>query len=93
MIRLIQTDYTATEKDYYLGVDSELPVTITLPAADDGTQYIIKSEMKPPMGKRKIRIIAADGSKFDGYSDHTLHVSHDCLWVIRRGDEWHIISK
>lgn len=93
MTTLIQTDYTATEKDFYIGVDSELPVTITLPAADDGVQYIIKSEMKPPMGKRKIKIISGDDSKFDGYADHTLHVSHDCLHVIRHRNAWHILSK
>jgi len=92
MTSLITTNYTATADDYYIGVDAEVPITITLPACEDGKQYIIKSEMKPPMSKRKIRIISEDGGKFDGYSDHTLYVSHDCLWIIRRGAEWHILK-
>ena len=92
MTTLIKQDYTATLNDFYIGVDTETSATITLPECADGKQYVIKAEMKPPIGKRKVRIVSEDGSKFDGYSDHTLHVSHDALWVIRRGEQWHIIK-
>lgn len=93
MVRLITEDYTAVLEDYYIGVNSENSVTITLPASLDGKHYIIKAEMKPPMAKRKIRIISEDGAKFDGYSDHVLHISHESAWLVKRGDEWHIIAK
>lgn len=92
MTTLVQTNYTATQDDFYLGVEASGPITITLPECEDGKQYIIKSEMKPPISNRRIRIVAADGSKFDGYSEHTISVSHDCLWVIRHSINWHIIK-
>jgi hypothetical protein len=92
MTTLVQTNYTATQDDFYLGVEASSPITITLPECEDGKQYIIKSEMKPPISNRRIRIVAADGSKFDGYSEHTISVSHDCLWVIRHSSNWHIIK-
>ena len=40
-------DYTATDTDYYIGVDATGPVTITLPEeAPVGTEYIIKLQIK-----------------------------------------------
>lgn len=91
MTSLITTNYTATADDFYLGVDTNGPITITLPACADGKQYIIKSEMKPPLLNRRIKIVTADGSKIDGYNEHLISVSHDSLSVIRHRDNWHII--
>jgi len=91
MTRLVNANYTATHDDFYLGVEASGPITITLPECEDGKQYIIKSEMKPPILNRRIRIVGADGSKIDGYSDHTISVSHDCLWLIRHNGNWFIL--
>lgn len=91
MIKLVQTNYTVTHDDFYLGVDTNGPITITLPACDDGKQYIIKSEMKPPLLNRRIKIITADGSTIDGYVEHLISVSHDTLSVIRHRGNWHIL--
>jgi hypothetical protein len=91
MTRLITTNYTATEDDFYIGVNASGPITITLPECTDGKQYIIKSEMKPPILNRCIKITSCDGSKFDGYSDMSISVSHDCMWFIKHGNEWHRI--
>ena len=90
--KLVDQSYTATEDDYYIGVDSQASVTITLPACEDGKQYIIKSEMKAPLLNRRIRIVTSDQSKIDGYGDALICVSHDSLWLMRRGGDWHTIK-
>ena len=88
----ISKNYTTTKDDYYIGVDTEKPVTITLlPDAEDGQEYVIKAEMKPPIGKRKITIGTIDESTIDGYSSHVIYVSHDYVRLFRRGGNWHVI--
>ena len=89
---VIYKHYTTTSDDYYIGVDTEKPLTITLlPNAEDGQEYVIKAEMKPPIGKRSITIDTSDESKIDGYSSHVISVSHDFVKLFRRGGNWHII--
>jgi hypothetical protein len=89
---VISKNYTTTEEDYYIGVDSEKPVSITLlPDAKDGQEYVIKAEMKPPVGKRKITISTIDNSTIDGYSFYTICVSHDRVRLFRRDSNWYVI--
>jgi hypothetical protein len=89
---LIHSDYYATTNDFYVGVESDGPSTVHLPVdALDGFELIIKAEMKPPLGNRKITVVTEDGSKIDGASSYVIQVSYESLWVIRRGDDWHII--
>lgn len=89
---LVDSDYDATENDYYIGVDAKKPVTVTLPAVpSDGKVIVVKAEMKPPIGTRKITIEARDGSSIDGYSKHVIHVSHESVKLIYRGHSWHLI--
>lgn len=89
---LIHSNYYATEDDFYIGVDSDGPSIVHLPPdAEDGCQIIVKAEMKPPLGNRKITIITEDGSKIDGATSYVIQVSYESVWVIRRGDAWHII--
>lgn len=88
----IHSDYYATEDDFYIGVNSDGPSTVHLPKdAEDGCQIVVKAEMKPPLGNRKITIITQDGSKIDGASSYVIQVSHESLWVIKCGSNWHII--
>jgi hypothetical protein len=87
---LIQKNYTATVDDYYIGVDSTSSLTITLPECEDGKQYIIKSEMKPPLLNRHIKIVSADDSKFDGYSEFIISVSHGSVTLIRHRGNWFV---
>jgi hypothetical protein len=90
---LVSEDYTATVDDYYIGVNSTGPVTITLPPnIEDCREITVKSENKPPLGNRKITITTSDGSTIDGYPDYVITVSHDYLKVIYRGNNWHIIT-
>lgn len=89
---LVANDYSATSNDYYIGVNSENPVTITLPEdPEDCLQLIIKAEMGPPLGNRKVTINTIDGSTIDGEEDYVLEVPYSFLRVISRGGEWYII--
>jgi len=83
----------ATATEFYIGVSSEKPVTVYLPAAaSDGKIVTVKAEMRPPMGSRKVNIATTDGSKIDGYSDASINVSHGYITVIRNDGEWYIIG-
>lgn len=89
---LIHSNYYASEDDFYIGVNSDGPSTVHLPPdAEDGCQIVVKAEMKPPLGNRKITVLTDDGSKIDGSSSYVMQVSYEYLWVIRRGDAWHVI--
>lgn len=89
----VKEDYILHTTDCYVGVNSTSSVTLILPdKVDNGKLYIVKSQMKPPMGNRKIRIIAGDDSKIDGYEDYVMTVSHDSVTLIRNDDEWFTIK-
>jgi hypothetical protein len=89
---LVSEDYTVTLDDYYIGVNSSGPVTITLPGdCQDCDEYIIKAEMKPPLGNRKVTIVGANGETIDGYPDYIIEVSHDYVRLICNGGNWWVI--
>lgn len=89
---LTGSTYYSTEDTCYIGVDSKEPTTVYLPAdPEDGRIIIVKSEMTPPMGNRKITIKSPDGDTIDGYSEIVMTVSHDCKQLLYRGKGWHII--
>lgn len=72
---LVYQDYTATLDDYYIGVTSTGPVTITLPPnPGDCIEIIVKAEMGPPLGNRKITITTSDGSTIDGDTEYVIEV-------------------
>jgi len=89
---LVDDTYQAQPDDFYIGVNSTKPVTIYLPLEPtDGKIVIIKAEMKPPLGNRKITV-TSDESLIDGYAEYIMQVSHDSVTLLYRGDEWHIIN-
>jgi hypothetical protein len=86
---LVSEDYNAEVDDYYIGVNSSGPVTITLPAdAANTNEIIVKSEMEPPLGNRKITVVGDDGATIDGYSEYVIQVSYEKVRLIYRGDGW-----
>lgn len=90
---LTGSTYRATNDDFYIGVDGDEPTTVYLPEKpDDGKVIVVKAEMKPPIGTRKITVKGADGELIDGYVEYVIQVSHESVTVIYRGEEWHIIS-
>lgn len=89
---LVEEDYECTIDDCYIGVDSPGPVTISLPlVVSDGHQIVVKAEMGPPLGNRKVTIVAIDGSLIDGAAAFVLSVPYESVHLIRRGYAWHII--
>jgi hypothetical protein len=78
--------------DYYIGVNSSGPVTITLPAdCDDCHQIIVKAEMGAPLGNRKVTIAASNGSTIDGSADYVMEVPYESVTLLCRGSNWNIV--
>ena len=90
--KLISNNYQVVSEDYYIGVQSTGPITITLPPnCEDGSQFIIKAEMSPPLGNRKIKITTVDGSLIDGDFSYIINVAFHSVNLLHRGSAWHII--
>jgi hypothetical protein len=90
--RLVIEDYEATEQDCYLGVNSKDAVTITLPPRPSYCQTIIvKAEMGPPLGNRKIKLVTSDVSVIDGGSSYTITQPYGTVTVRWRAGNWWII--
>ena len=90
---LVSEDYTATCDDYYIGVNSDEPVTITLPEnCTDCCEIIVKAEMGPPLGNRKVTVTTSDGALIDGADDYIITTPYGAINVICRDGDWYIIS-
>ena len=89
---LVSEDYTATDFDYYIGVNSEKPVTVTLLSyVDSCTEYIIKAEMGPPLGNRRVTIKPEGSALIDGDAEYILTSPYEAVTVLFRGGNWHIV--
>lgn len=89
--RTIDSTYYCTADEFYIGVVSEKPVTVYLPGdPKNGEIIIVKAEMTPPIGARKITITTVDGTKIDGYSDVNITVSHGSKSFLYNNG-WHVI--
>lgn len=89
---LVSQNYTVTLDDYYVGVNSNGPTIITLPSdCPDCHEIIVKAEMGPPLGTRKITITTSDGSFIDGSNNYIIEVPYQSVNIICRGGDWWII--
>jgi len=89
---LVSQDYTAQVDDYYIGVNSLGPTTITLPNnPPDCTEIIVKAEMGPPLGNRKVTVAVPAGSSIDGSSTYVIEVPYQSVNLLSRGGLWHIV--
>ena len=86
-------DYTATLDDYYIGVNSTGPVTITLPTTPSTCQQIIvKAEMGAPLGTRKVTVTTSNGGLIDGLPEFVIEVPYQSVHLITAGETgWYII--
>lgn len=88
---VVEDSYIAKLTDYYIGVDNDGPVTITLPdEAPDGTEYIIKLQIGAPVGNRKVTV--KSGSSIDNVNTIILTNPYEALQVIYQGS-WHITNR
>ena len=91
---VVSKDYTATGKDSYIGVNSSKPVTITLPEeCEDCHTVIVKAEMGPPIGNRKVTITTSDQSLIDGDPEYIIEVPYGSVTMVCRGGDWWIVAK
>jgi hypothetical protein len=93
---LVSQDYTAQMDDYYIGVNSSGPITITLPAdCSDCHEIVVKAEMGAPLGNRKITIVPSDDDSsiilIDGYEGIVLQEPYESVRLICRDGNWWII--
>jgi len=89
---LVGEDYECESDDCYIGVHSIGPVTVSLPVdISDGHQIVVKAEMGPPIGNRKVTINTLDGSLIDDDPTCVLSVPYESVHLIYRGAAWHII--
>jgi hypothetical protein len=89
---LVSEDYESTIDNCYIGVNSNRPVTISLPVdISDGHQIAIKAEMAGSLSHRRITVDTLDGSLIDGELTYVISVPYESIHLIYRGNEWHII--
>lgn len=88
---VVSEDYTAKLTDYYIGVNNEKPVTITLPdEAPKGTEYIIKLQIGAPVGNRKVTV--KSGTNIDNVTTIILTNPYEALQVLFQS-AWHITNR
>jgi len=88
---VVSEDYTAKLTDYYIGVNNEKPVTITLPDdAPKGTEYIIKLQVGAPIGNRKVTV--KSGTNIDNVTTIILTNPYEALQVLFQSS-WHITNR
>lgn len=88
---LTSDSYVCTPDDCYVGVQSKGPTNITLPhQPNDGVVVIIKAEMGPPLGNRKVTVNTGDGSLIDDNNKHVITTPYGAVRLIYRGGNWHV---
>jgi hypothetical protein len=84
----VTSNYTATDTDEYIGVDSTSLVTVTLPVGVDGRQYIIKEERGSGTGK--VNVQGSNSEKIDGSPFKQL-TAYASITVVFRAGQWRVI--
>ena len=88
--KLVTGDYTCTKKDYYIGVNSPTPCTITLPPnKKNGRLFIVKDE-SGNCATNRITIIASNGDTIDNDTSAIMGINNMTLQFIYRNG-WRII--
>ena len=87
----MSADYQVLADDCYIGVNSEGPVTMTLPLLDGKCQkYTFKVERGPPIGPRKVTIVGQGSTTIDGNANYILQQPYETVSIIGT-DNWYII--
>lgn len=88
---LVTGDYTANRKDYYIGVNSPIPCTITLPGKGikNGRVMAVKDE-RGDCATNYITVVAGDGGTLDNDTSAIMGINNMTLQFIYR-DGWRII--
>ena len=92
-VSVTSSSYTPTDVDYYIGVNHEGSVTITLPEnVDSGTCYVIKDELgQASQGtNRYIEILPSGSDTIDGKNKATIAIDYGSLTLIYRNG-WRVV--
>lgn len=88
--KTISSDYTVKEGDYYIGVNSNNSVNITLPQTmAHCKQLIIKAEMGPPLGNKKVTILG----NIDGKTSEVINTPYGAIGLMFNNNSWNVIWK
>jgi hypothetical protein len=90
---ITSSSYTISLSDYYIGVNTTSPVTITLPSSvDDGSTYIVKDELgQASQGpNRYITILPSGSDLIDGEDRAILAFDFGSLTFTYR-DDWRVV--
>jgi hypothetical protein len=92
-VLVTSSSYTPTDTDYYIGVNYEGSVTITLPEnAEPGTCYVIKDELGQTSqgANRYIEVIPSGNDLIDGNTKVTIAIDYGSLTLIYR-NSWRVV--
>lgn len=84
---LVTSDYTATSTDYYIGVDSPTPCTITLPNNKKNGRHVV---VKDESGECSINNITIVGNSIDNDTAAIMGINNMTLQFVYRNG-WRII--
>jgi hypothetical protein len=87
-ITTIEEDYTAVDTDYFIGVITGAPYTITLPAGPDGRTFIVK-DVLGDAGTNPITIV--DVGLIDGSATAVINTDFGSLTFIYNNGGWSIV--
>lgn len=87
-VTIIDYSYTATATDYFIGVISNSPITVTLPLASTGTQYIIKDIDGTAL---TFPITIYSDSLIDGYQQAVIATDYGAITLVANNNTWSIV--
>jgi len=91
-VEVTSTEYEMVPGDYYVGVNSDNQVNITLPTSpENGLQVVIKDELgKASHAHKYIEIVPGFGDTIDGKSSARIAINHGSITFIYRNG-WRIV--
>jgi len=90
---VVDSDYSASITDYYIGINAEKPITVELPRFPyNGKEILIKWEFGTPVGQKVAKITTIDGSLIDGASSQSIKPPYRMIHLLFRGVAWYIVG-
>lgn len=85
----VEADYAALTTDYFIGVITGAPYTITLPASVDGTVYIVK-DIFGEASTNPITIVGT-ATTIDGVASATINTDFGAVALVFNEGSWSIV--
>lgn len=85
----VEADYAALTTDYFIGVVTAAPYTITLPVSVDGTVYIVK-DIFGEASTNPITIVGT-ATTIDGVASATINTDFGAVALVFNEGSWSIV--